>query len=506
MQHDDREPKDQPRDIIAPEDIAAPTGPDDTPIPVRTTAQKMQRFSRRSQILLYSVIALFGILVAYGLGFIGAPKAAPPALTAQAPPLNPNSRTQDSAGSDTSSIDKMTDSAPKALPPINTDVNKPDASKPGSNDTIGNQLDAAANPGAAETPGPTATFDTSAPNIPPPDGTNNSGGVPNPGSNTTPYVNQGQEQPAQVATGTDAASAHKSPIVVVADSGASPAPANSNDTNVAQRTADSPPVSNTGAFTGPVNPASASTTGDSNSEGTGSSAAVSTRIKFANGQGERPAYLPNTVTDPIGKYELWRGSAIHAQLDSGINTDIPGPVLAHVTEDVYDSRTGQTLVIPKASRLHGRYNSYVADGQTRVEVNWDYLTWPDGKWISLDGMPGAEPDGNAGLQADVNDHKGALIGAALFTAILSGGADLLAGSGNAGGTTTISGGQIVTQSVGSQLAQTGQTYINKKADIPPENTVPKGKPFIVETDRTIVLPPFIYGAKMNDATQSQENQ
>jgi type IV secretory pathway VirB10-like protein len=502
------EPNDQERkDGIAPEDVAAPTGPEDA-ISLRVQAKKLQRFSQRSKMLLIALGGVLILLIAYGFGIIGAPKEQPPALVSQAPPLNPKSRTGDTGEDNTTPLDQMTKDAPKSLPPINTNGQAKSGSTPGSgNDAIGNQLDQAASAGTTPaTPGPTATFDTSAPNIPPPDGTNNSGGVPNPGNNTTPYVNAGA--PQAVAANTDAVSAHKSPIVVAADSGATPpaSPPADQSVSTAQRTSDSPPVNQAGAFSGPMAPNSLSAAStDTNGEGTGSSNAVATRIKFANGQNERPAYLANTVADPIGKYELWRGSAIHAQLDSGINTDIPGPVLAHVTEDVYDSKTGQTLVIPKASRLHGRYNAYVANGQTRVEVSWDYLTWPDGKWISLDGMPGAEPDGNAGLQADVNDHRGALIGAALFTAVLSAGANALAGGDNTG-TTTISSGQIVEQSVGSQLAQTGQNYINKKADIPPENTVPKGKPFIVETDRTIVLPPFVYGAHVDNTLPAQETQ
>jgi len=198
---------------------------------------------------------------------------------------------------------------------------------------------------------------------------------------------------------------------------------------------------------------------------------------------------------PVGKFELWAGSIIPALLDTGINTDLPGPVIAHVNQDVYDSKTGQTLLIPKGSRLIGRYNSTVQNGQSRVQVVWDRLIWTDGKFISLGGQIGAEPEGQSGLYADVNDHRGRILTASIFTAIISAGAQILANKGGASNTTTSTTtptGQVVEQSVGGNLAQTGQTFINKQANDPPELTVPKGKPFDVLLDRTVVLPAWRY--------------
>jgi type IV secretion system protein VirB10 len=473
---------------------AAPTGPDDVgaAIPVVTKATKSQRFSKRSLVLFYVLGGIFALLVAYGFGVFGSPSK-DSTLASTTPPLNTTNRTGDSQGSNAASqIDIMTKGAPTTVPPLNTATpslaNQENADVNKSKDNLSVALHDATGANG-ETPNPTATFDTSGPVVPPVDGANNSAGVPNPGG---PAPLAGAPQTPMQSPASDEQAAHKSSIFVgdnnAGQTPGSPSPSPAAD-STSTRTAGSPPVDQTGAFAPPAaeTPPPATIGGAS-----AQAAALSERIKFANGQGERPAYLGALVASPIGKYELWRGSSIPSQLDTGINTDIPGPVFAHVTNDVYDSKTGQTLVIPKGSRLQGRYNSIVSNGQTRVEVNWDYLTWPNGKWINLDAMPGAEPDGNAGLYADVNDHRGALIGASIFTALLSAGANVIGGESNGNTNINTSTGAIVGQSVGSSLAQTGQTIINEKANIPPENTVPKGKPFIVETDRTIILPAYSY--------------
>ena len=48
------------------------------------------------------------------------------------------------------------------------------------------------------------------------------------------------------------------------------------------------------------------------------------------------------------------GSVIAASLVTGLNSDLPGEVIAQVTENVFDSVTGQTLLIPQGARLIGR--------------------------------------------------------------------------------------------------------------------------------------------------------
>ena len=49
------------------------------------------------------------------------------------------------------------------------------------------------------------------------------------------------------------------------------------------------------------------------------------------------------------------GDLIPASLVTGLNSDLPEQVIGQVTENVFDTVTGQHLLIPQGSRLIGRY-------------------------------------------------------------------------------------------------------------------------------------------------------
>ena len=106
------------------------------------------------------------------------------------------------------------------------------------------------------------------------------------------------------------------------------------------------------------------------------------------GQGDRWK-LDSQPEAPRTPFELRAGFVVPATLISGINSDLPGQIMAQVAQDVYDTPTGKHLLIPQGSRLVGSYSSDVAYGQARVLVAWQRIVFPDGK--AMDGaMPGAD--------------------------------------------------------------------------------------------------------------------
>ena len=88
---------------------------------------------------------------------------------------------------------------------------------------------------------------------------------------------------------------------------------------------------------------------------------------------------PNTADfeAPVSLHQLMAGTVIAAELETGINSDLPGDVIATVTEPVYDTATGRHVLIPQGSRILGRYNRQVSYGQTRVQVVWHRVILPD---------------------------------------------------------------------------------------------------------------------------------
>ena len=103
-------------------------------------------------------------------------------------------------------------------------------------------------------------------------------------------------------------------------------------------------------------------------------------------------------------YILNVGTVIPALLVTGLNSDLPGYMIAQVSENVFDCETGQIVLIPQGSRLFGEYSSQVVFGQKRPMIRWQRLIFPDGSTLELEGMPGTDKSGYSGFKAQVNNH------------------------------------------------------------------------------------------------------
>jgi type IV secretion system protein VirB10 len=94
-----------------------------------------------------------------------------------------------------------------------------------------------------------------------------------------------------------------------------------------------------------------------------------------------------TLHPPASPFTVMTGSFIPAVLVSGINSDLPGPILAQVSENVFDSATGKSLLIPQGSRLVGIYRNASSNGQQRVQIAFERLIFPDTSSMDLPQMP-----------------------------------------------------------------------------------------------------------------------
>lgn len=191
--------------------------------------------------------------------------------------------------------------------------------------------------------------------------------------------------------------------------------------------------------------------------------------------------------DDPSPYELHAGSVIPATLITGINADLPGIIVGQVRDDVFDSVTGQFLLIPRGTKLVGAYDSRIAQGQRRVLVAWTRLLYPDGSSLDLSGMAGTDPAGYAGFGANVDDHLNKTIDSALLLSIISAGAQLSQPQRSA----TVNGvadvGQTIAGALGQQIGNTSIQLTQRQLGIPPTLEVPPGYIFDVLVDRDIVL-------------------
>jgi type IV secretion system protein VirB10 len=128
-----------------------------------------------------------------------------------------------------------------------------------------------------------------------------------------------------------------------------------------------------------------------------------------------------TLRQPASPYSVMAGSVIPAVLVSGINSDLPGPILAQVSENVFDSATGRSLLIPRGSRLIGAYRNGSAWGQQRVEVAWQRIIFPNTASMELPQMPGTDRAGYAGFSDEIDNHYVATFGTAAVMSLISAG-------------------------------------------------------------------------------------
>ena len=121
----------------------------------------------------------------------------------------------------------------------------------------------------------------------------------------------------------------------------------------------------------------------------------------------------------IGALRLRAGSIIEAGLVTGVQSDLPGPVLGQITADVHDSDTGRRLLIPKGSRLIGGYSAQIAQGQSRLQVVWTRIVLPDGASIALEDQAASDARGYAGLQDRTDSRWGERLRSAALTTLLA---------------------------------------------------------------------------------------
>lgn len=205
------------------------------------------------------------------------------------------------------------------------------------------------------------------------------------------------------------------------------------------------------------------------------------KLAFVNAAVDRRTTSPDRLAAPASPYVVQAGTIIPGALITGIRSDLPGEITAQVTENVYDSPTGRSLLIPQGSRLIGQYDSQVAFGQTRVLLIWTRLILPSGKSIVLEREPGADAAGYSGLEDQVDEHWGALFKAALLSTLLSVGSE--AGTSNSENSLI----QAIRSGASQSFNQTGQQIVGRNLNIQPTLTIRPGFPVRVIVNRDLVF-------------------
>lgn len=205
------------------------------------------------------------------------------------------------------------------------------------------------------------------------------------------------------------------------------------------------------------------------------------KIDFARSpDGNRNSHELRAAPSP---WTISAGTVIPASLITGLNSDLPGMVLAQVSENVRDSATGRAILIPQGARLIGRYDSVVAYGQRRALVVWTRIVFPDGASLELDNMPATDAAGYAGLEDRVDSHTWQLLKEIGLSTLLGVSTQLSIGGG----------GDLVRairESTQQNAAHAGDQITSRNLDVQPTIRIRPGWPVRVLVSKDLVLQPW----------------
>ena len=206
-------------------------------------------------------------------------------------------------------------------------------------------------------------------------------------------------------------------------------------------------------------------------------------IPFASNLNDQEIYNPHNLRTPVSPYQVMAGTIIPASLVTGLNSDLPGQVIAQITENVYDTPTGQHLLLPQGTRLLGRYDSNIDDGQSRALVVWNRLIRPDGSSLVIENLPGVDLSGQSGLRDKIDRHTGGLFKAALLSSVLSIAAELGTDEDDLLTEAIRNGGQ-------NTINRAGQAVVTRSLSRKPTLQVRPGWRLGVIVNRDLVLAPY----------------
>lgn len=211
-----------------------------------------------------------------------------------------------------------------------------------------------------------------------------------------------------------------------------------------------------------------------------------TRTAADDASNDADARLSSRLTPPGSRYEIKSGDVIPAALVTALNSELPGRIIAQVTAPVYDTVTGQHLLIPQGSRLIGTYANGTRYGDNRLLLVWNRLILPNGWSINLQEMNATDPAGAAGLSDRTDNHLGRLGLAIGLSAIIS----VIANEAEDNDDNATSLTQSVGDAAAQQAAQTGGRIVDRELEVRPTLRVRAGAPVRVLVTRDIELRPY----------------
>jgi type IV secretion system protein VirB10 len=207
-----------------------------------------------------------------------------------------------------------------------------------------------------------------------------------------------------------------------------------------------------------------------------SEAAESVEAGRVTGKGEAPSG-PATYTIP-------EGTLIEAALTNRLDGEFVGPANCMLTNDVRDA-FGETLLIPKGSRVLGKVQPVSGFGQQRLGITFHRLLLPNTTSIGLEQFSGLNSIGETGLRDKVNRHYMQMFGSAgaigLLSALSRGGARYGYG---------VSGWEAYCAELSSSLGDEALGLFERFTNVKPTFTIREGTRVIIYVSSDLRLPAY----------------
>ena len=208
------------------------------------------------------------------------------------------------------------------------------------------------------------------------------------------------------------------------------------------------------------------------------------KLAFAGAKADTETTNPHALKPAPSTYAVMAGAIIPASLVTGLNSDLPGATIGQVTENVYDTVTGEHLLIPQGTRLVGKYDSVVAFGQKRALVVWTRLILPNGNSIVIENLPATDVAGYAGLEDEVDFHTWQLLKGVALATLIGAGTQLSIGNDESDLV------KALRESTQQTTNRAGQRLVERELDVQPTITVRPGWPLRVIVSKDLALKPY----------------
>ena len=199
-------------------------------------------------------------------------------------------------------------------------------------------------------------------------------------------------------------------------------------------------------------------------------------------------YGPHALLAPLSPYELKAGAFIPSALVTVVDTSRPGPVVAAVTQNVFDTVTGRILLVPQGSKLIGRHGGESRYGDRRAFLVWDRLILPNGKSLILTEEAGVDAQGAVGVRGRADRRLLQLGVATLFAGAITTLGQLAREEDDDDHDSSLLGSAGDAASI--EAARVGGRLIDRELEVRPSIRVAAGAPVRVLITRDLILEPY----------------